>query len=136
MQDQYRFFSSGPDHLAPLSRRKLAAELGLHASTLGRAVAGKAIAAEGALYPLSLFFPSALPGADGRAVSSFTVKLAIRRMVEHEAPDAPLSDAAICTRLHEDGVDITRRCVAKYRGCMRIPPSFKRRRRRAGTAAP
>ncbi|MFC2969931.1 RNA polymerase factor sigma-54 [Acidimangrovimonas pyrenivorans] len=129
VQDQRDFFLHGPDHLTPLSRRRLAGELGLHPSTLGRAVAGKALAIDGLLYPLSLFFPSALHGSDGRDVSSFAVKRAIRRMIGRERPERPLSDAAICDRLHADGVDITRRCVAKYRSCMGIPPSFKRRRR-------
>lgn len=134
-QDQHRFFTDGPEHLVPRSRRQMAEALGLHPSTLGRAVAGKAVAAGGVVYPLSMFFSTALPGGEGRAVSSFAVKLTIRRMIEAEPETAPLSDAAICARLHEDGVDITRRCVAKYRGCMKIPPSFERRRRRVKAAA-
>lgn len=131
VEDQHLFFTRGSEYLAPLSRRTLAEELGLHPSTLGRAVAGKALMAQGALYPLSLFFPSGLPmGRDGK-VSSHAVKIAIRRMVEHEAPARPMSDAAIRARLVADGIDITRRCVAKYRESMRIPSSFERRRRAA-----
>ncbi|WP_102225843.1 RNA polymerase factor sigma-54 [Acidimangrovimonas sediminis] len=127
--DQHLFFTRGPENLAPLSRRKLADELGLHPSTLGRAVAGKVLMSGGALYPLSLFFPSGLPAGRGGRVSSHAVKIAIRRMVEHEPATTPLSDAAIRARLNADGIDITRRCVAKYRESMRIPSSFERRRR-------
>ncbi|GHE01700.1 hypothetical protein U879_16315 [Defluviimonas sp. 20V17] len=129
--DQHLFFSCGPDHLAPLSRRVLAEELSLHPSTLGRAVAGKVLLTGGALYPLSMFFPSGLPMGHGGTVSSHAVKIAIRRMVEHEPAAQPLSDAVIRERLVADGIDITRRCVAKYRESMRIPSSFERRRRAA-----
>lgn len=134
--DQHLFFARGPEHLAPLSRRKLAAELDLHPSTLGRAVAGKVLLAAGALYPLSMFFPSGLPLERGGKVSSHAVKIAIRRMVEHEPRMRPLSDAALRERLVADGIDITRRCVAKYRESMRIPSSFERRRRAARHRGP
>ena len=129
--DQHLFFSRGSEYLAPLSRRKLAEELKLHPSTLGRAVAGKVLLTGGALYPLSMFFPSGLPMGHGGTVSSHAVKITIRRMVEHEPPARPLSDAALRERLVADGIDITRRCVAKYRESMRIPSSFERRRRAA-----
>lgn len=129
--DQHLFFACGPDHLAPLSRRTLAEELNLHPSTLGRAVAGKVLLTGGALYPLSMFFPSGLPMGHGGTVSSHAVKISICRMVEHEPPAQPLSDAVIRERLVADGIDITRRCVAKYRESMRIPSSFERRRRAA-----
>lgn len=132
---QQRFFLLGPDNLAPLSRAGLARELGLHPSTVGRAVAGKALDHDGRLYPLSLFFSPALgadPGAGGveaDAVSARSARLALARIVAAEDPDAPLSDALICAQLRAEGVDITRRTVAKYRGCLAIPSSYERHRR-------
>lgn len=130
---QHRFFALGPDHLAPLSRAALAAELGLHPSTIGRAVAAKALEVGGRIVPLSLFFSNPLPDATGTAsIAAFVVQRRIARMIEAEDADAPLSDAAICAALTASGIDIARRTVAKYRGCMRIQTSFARRRRKAG----
>ncbi len=128
---QHRFFAHGPDHLAPLSRAMLAAELGMHASTVGRAVASKSLEVRGQLYPLSLFFSTPLPADGDGSVAAFVVQRRIARMIEQEPPSAPLSDDAICHALRATGVDIARRTVAKYRGCMRIPSSFARRRRKA-----
>ena len=130
-QVQHRFFALGPDHHVPLSRTRLAAELGLHPSTIGRAVAGKAIELGGQLFALSVFFSTSLPGADNKLVSAFVVQRSIARLIEHEPRSEPLSDEAICQALRATGVDISRRTVAKYRGCMRIPSSFARRRRKA-----
>jgi RNA polymerase sigma-54 factor len=113
-----------------MSRQQLAEALALHPATLGRAVAGKALLADGVLYPLSVFFSSSLPGPDGAEVSSHAVRMAIRRLIDAEPAGRPLSDIRICERLRDDGVDISRRTVAKYRGCMRIPSSSERRRRK------
>lgn len=130
VEAQHRFFALGPEHLVPLSRVALAGKLGLHPSTVGRTVAGKSLDHAGRLYPLSLFFSVALGEGDGaETVSAFAVQQTLARIVAHEDPGAPLSDAAICERLRAEGVDITRRTVAKYRGCMRIPSSYERHRR-------
>lgn len=129
---QHRFFALGPDHLVPLSRADLAADLGLHPSTIGRAVAAKALEVAGQILPLSLFFSNPLPTATGNVgIAAFVVQRRIARMIETENTDAPLSDAAICAVLIASGIDIARRTVAKYRGCMRIQSSFARRRRKA-----
>lgn len=127
-EDQAAFFAHGPLALRPRTRQDLASDLALHPATVSRALAGKALLFEGRLHPLDLFFSSALPGPDGQAVSALAVQASIRRMIDEEPPGAPLSDACICQRLRESGVDISRRTVAKYRGWMRIPTSSKRRR--------
>ncbi|MDE3080055.1 MAG: RNA polymerase factor sigma-54 [Paracoccaceae bacterium] len=128
-EDQAGFFAHGPLALRPKTRQDLASDLALHPATVSRALAGKALLFEGRLHPLGMFFSSALPGPDGEAVSARAVQASIRRMIDEEPPEAPLSDARICQRLRESGVDISRRTVAKYRGWMRIPTSSKRRRR-------
>ncbi len=130
VHEQSRFFALGPDHLAPMSRQEMAAALGVHPSTLGRAVAGKGLLWEGALHPLAGFFSTPLPGPGGAPVSAQAVRLAIRRLIDAEPAGHPLTDAAVCERLRDDGVDISRRTVAKYREWMRIPPSSERRRRK------
>ena len=127
---QQQFFSGGGTTMAPMTRADLAADLELHPSTIGRALAGKALEAPGGVYPFSIFFTRGLAAGPGEGhLSAFTVQQEIRRLIEAEPPGAPLSDDAICITLREAGVDIARRTVAKYRGCMKIPSSFERRRK-------
>lgn len=128
---QHRFFADPPGEIAPLTRAELATTLGLHPSTVGRAIAGKALAFGGAVFPLSHFLSSALGAGDGGQISANAVKSRIRRMIEQETPDAPLSDVEIADALMREGVDIARRTIAKYRGCMKIPSSFERGRLKA-----
>ena len=128
---QEAFFHGGVEALRPLTRAALAAELGLHPATLGRAVAGKGLETGGRIYPLAFFF-SAAGGRveEGEPPAARAVGRRIARMILAESSEAPLSDAGIAARLAEEGVDIARRTVAKYREGMRIPSS--RRRRRTG----
>jgi RNA polymerase sigma-54 factor len=125
---QAPFFAGARDDIRPLSRREVAGALGLHPSTVGRAVASKAIEAGGRVYPLSMFFSAALPGADGRAVSAHAVRHRIAALIGAEPACAPLSDARICAALNAEGVDIARRTVTKYRQWMRLPATTGRRR--------
>ncbi len=129
LHHQHRFFARGEDSLAPLTRRALAETLGLHPSTVTRAIAGKALESPRGLHPLRFFFPSAVgQNGDTDALSSFAVQQQIRRLIGQETADAVLSDARIATLLRESGVDIARRTVAKYRQCLKIPSSFQRRK--------
>lgn len=124
---QHAFFTGGAGDLRPLTRAALAEELGLHVSTVGRALAGKSVASPQGTHPASLFFPAGVGCGDGGAMSAPAVKRHIRQMIAAEPEQAPLSDAAITAELQRMGVDIARRTVAKYRECMTIPPSFRRR---------
>ncbi len=126
---QHRFLALGPDHLQPVSRQAVAAALNLHPSTVGRAISGKALETGGRLYPLSFFFSQPLAKGPDGVVSAFSVQCLIARVVAAERPEAPLSDETICQMLRAEGVDIARRTVAKYRGCLRISSSFRRRRK-------
>lgn len=125
--NQPGFFVAGPVALKPATRAALAADLGLHPSTVGRALSDKIIAVEGRLWPLTIFFSAAIPGASG-VVSARRVQRRIVDMVGAEDPGKPLSDAAIVALLRSEGVDIARRTVAKYREGLRIPSSAARRR--------
>jgi len=125
---QHPVFSGQSTTILPLTRRETAAALGLHPSTIGRAVAAKCIDIEGRLRPLSDFFSSPLPGADGAMVSAHMVRQRIVAMIAAEPPGSPLSDARICADLNAEGVDIARRTVTKYRQWMRLPSSSGRRR--------
>ncbi len=133
---QHRFFVDGSDYLSPLTRRTLAETLDLHPSTIGRAIAGKNLDLNGTLFPMSFFLGSGLKKGASFSVSSYVVQQTIRKMIEQETPNSPLSDDKIVKKLNADGVDIARRTVAKYRRCMNIPSSFVRRQIAAAQQAP
>lgn len=131
VRQQHGFFRDGPDHIAPLTRAVLAKELQLHPSTVGRAIAGKVLSHDGVSIPFSQLLSSSLPGRDGGTVSGRATQRRIARIVAEESGANPLSDDQIAEILRAEGVDISRRTVAKYRGCLNIPSSFKRRRSQA-----
>lgn len=128
LENQPGFFATGPAALAPLTRAALAAALGLHPSTISRAVAGKTIDVDGRLWPLSVFFSAAIPTQD-KEISARQVQARIHALITAEPRDRPLSDEALVRHLNTEGVDIARRTVAKYRQDLRIPSSTVRRRR-------
>lgn len=126
VQNQAGFFAKGIRGLRPASRTELAQAIGLHPSTVSRAVAAKAIDVDGRLWPLSVFFSSALGGAGG-PISSRVVQHRIAQIIAGEPPGRPHSDEAVAGLLRAEGVDIARRTVAKYREGLRIPPTPVRR---------
>lgn len=127
-QVQAPVFAEPKAPILPLSRRQVAAALGLHPSTVGRLIASKSIDLHGHVRPLSDFFSTPLPVGDGRQVSAHAVRQRIAALIADEPPGKPLSDAAICALLRSEGVDIARRTVAKYRQWMRLPAASGRRR--------
>ncbi len=129
---QPAFFTGAVPRLLPLTRFALADELGLHPSTVSRALAGKSLMVAGLVHPLAGFFSRGLPGSEGE-ISAFEIQSRIRSLIASEDATQPLADGDICTHLKDEGVDIARRTVAKYRKCMRIPSSFERRRRNLST---
>lgn len=128
-ETQSAFFLGHHHTIVPASRAEAAAALTMHPTTVGRALAGKALLAGNQVFPLAMFFSRGLPGAEG-AVSPFDVQQRIRAMIAQESSDMPLADDRICAQLQKEGVDIARRTVAKYRKCLRIPSSFGRKRRK------
>jgi len=127
IEHQPGFFHQGPAGLKPGSRSALAAELGLHPSTVSRAVAGKALDIDGRLWPLSVFF-SAGVAANGGEVSSRAVQHRMSQLIALEPDGKPLSDETLVNKLRAEGIDIARRTVAKYRQGLRIPSSSARRK--------
>ncbi|MBZ0130339.1 MAG: RNA polymerase factor sigma-54 [Rhodobacteraceae bacterium] len=126
---QHGFFVHGHDRMRPLTRADLAARIGIHPSTVSRAIANKSLECPHGVFALDFFFTGGLPATDGPgAHSAHAVRMEIRRMIEREPPEAPLSDAQIAADLHDSGVDISRRTVAKYRQCLKVPSSNQRRR--------
>ena len=125
---QQGFFESGPQALKPMTRSDLAVEMTVHPSTITRAVANKALECEFGTFPFAYFFTSSLGAISGDAkLSAQVVRLRIQKLIKGEPPSNPYADDTITTLLRESGVDISRRTVAKYRQCLNIPTSAKRR---------
>ncbi|HSF94741.1 MAG TPA: RNA polymerase factor sigma-54, partial [Thermohalobaculum sp.] len=128
MRHQDRFLTDGVSGLKPLTLAMAAEATGLHESTASRVTANKYIATPRGIFELKFFFTNQV-GAEG--LSAETVRQRIRAMVAAEEPGAVLSDDAIVELLQEDGIDIARRTVAKYRKQLGIGSSAERRRRKA-----
>jgi RNA polymerase sigma-54 factor len=124
---QQDFLTHGVSHMRPLVLRDVAEEVGIHESTVSRAIANKYIATPRGIYPLKKFFTTGLKGRQGQDVASESVKERIREMINNEDPAHPLSDEEIAKTLSRDDVTIARRTVAKYREGMNILPSAKRK---------
>ncbi|MDT3427021.1 RNA polymerase sigma-54 factor [Paenibacillus forsythiae] len=125
---QRDFFEQGVQGLKPLTQKEIAERTGLHESTISRAVGHKYMQTPRGLFELKYFFTSALASADGDAASSESVKLRIKSIIDGEDKRKPLSDQAITELLAKEGLELSRRTVAKYREDMRILSSAKRKR--------
>ncbi len=128
---QEEFFRHGVSHLRPLILRDIAEMVALHESTVSRVTANKFIATPRGIFELKYFFTTAIAGAGGQSHSAEAVRHRIRAMVGAETAEDVLSDDAIVATLREEGVDIARRTVAKYRDALRIPSSVQRKREKA-----
>lgn len=123
---QRAFLEHGRTRLVPLSMIELAEELGLHASTVSRAVAGKHAQTPWGILPLREFFQAG--GGASEDVARDVVREALRAVVESEDARAPLSDDEIAAEMARRGYPTARRTVAKYRDELGIPSSYRRRR--------
>ncbi|GIW40180.1 MAG: RNA polymerase sigma-54 factor [Candidatus Binatia bacterium] len=126
---QKDFLERGVAYLRPMVLKDVAADIGMHESTVSRATANKYMHTPQGIFELKYFFTSSLRSGDGRdEVSAESVKERIREIIAREDPRNPLSDQQIARILAGENVDIARRTVAKYRELMGILPSSKRRR--------
>ena len=121
------FLEKGPLYLKPMLIKDIAAELGVHPSTMSRVVANKDAHTPQGVIELRRFFTVGVESSDGENVSSVHVKEKIKRIIEAEDADKPLSDQKIARLLSRDGIQITRRTVAKYRDQMSIAGSRERK---------
>lgn len=138
VRQQDGFFTHGVQYLRPLNLKTVADAISMHESTVSRVTSNKYIATPRGIFELKFFFTSAIASAqDGEAHSSEAVRHRIKQLIDGETPATVLSDDKIVERLKNDGIDIARRTVAKYREAMRIPSSVQRRRdkRLSGRAA-
>src|SRR5881409_4117843 len=125
---QRDFLEHGPSHLKPMTMREVADAVGLHETTVSRAVSGKYMTTPQGVFEMKYFFTSGYQTATGESLSNTSVKEAILDLVKHENGSAPLSDHEIVEILGERGIPIARRTVAKYRTELNILPSHMRRK--------
>jgi RNA polymerase sigma-54 factor len=125
---QRDFFEHGPSHLKPMTMGEIADAVGVHETTVSRAVSGKYMATPHGIFEMKYFFTSGYQTAAGESMSNTSVKEAVLDLVKHEHGNAPLSDQQIVEILTERGIPIARRTVAKYRTELNILPSHMRRK--------
>jgi RNA polymerase sigma-54 factor len=127
---QTEFLDKGIDCLKPMMIKDVAEEIGVHPSTVSRAVANKFAHTAQGVFELRYFFSEAVNGPKGTDTSLLIVKRKVKKYVEMEDPRAPLTDEKIALLLQEnDGIKVNRRSITKYREDMRIPSTHQRRRR-------
>jgi RNA polymerase sigma-54 factor len=122
---QRAFLDDGPSHIAPLRMNELAEQLGVHTSTVSRAVAGKHVQTPWGIFALRHFFQSAV-GA-GEELARDDLRERVKALFEAEDGAAPLSDDDVVRRLAAQGVQVARRTVTKYRKDLGLPSSYRRR---------
>lgn len=123
---QYGFFQKGLTAMRPLTMRMVAGQLGIHESTVSRAVRGKYMQTPRGVFELKFFFSAELK--EGSGSSAEAAKYQIRQCIDEESPEHPFSDDEMVQILQERGIQLSRRTVAKYREEMKIPNSSQRRR--------
>ena len=124
---QGEFLDKGPDELKPMMIKEVAEEVGVHPSTVSRAVASKYAHTPQGVIELRSFFSEAVNGPEGGGMSLLTLKRLVKKMIDEEDATKPLTDEQIAKKLDENGIHVTRRTVAKYREDMRIPSTHQRR---------
>lgn len=124
---QRAFLEQGVSALEPMTMAQVAGVVGVHETTVSRAIAGKTVATPQGVFELKFFFTTGYRAADGAAVSSTSVKDVIAALIRGEDPDKPLSDQQIVVLLTAQGLAVARRTVAKYREALGFLPSHLRK---------
>jgi len=127
VERQKSFFTHGEIAMKPLVLREIADELGLHESTISRVTTAKYMATPFGTFELKYFFGSSLNTEAGGNASSTAVRALIKQLVSAEDAAKPLSDSQLSQMLEEQGIQVARRTVAKYREALRIAPANLRK---------
>ena len=128
VEHQQAFFDSGnPADIRPLVMADIAKQIGIHETTVSRAVSGKFARWPGGIVEIRKLFTARVSSNNGENLSGANIKGIIRDLIDREDPSAPLSDQEIVRLLSERGIQCARRTVAKYRDQMRILPSSQRK---------
>src|SRR3984957_7983549 len=124
---QQEFLEKGIDQLKPMMIKEVAEEIGVHPSTVSRAGASKYAHTPQGVFELRYFFSESVQGPEGGGTSLLILKRRVKKLIEDEDPGRPLTDEQITRILQSQGIQVTRRTVAKYREDMRIPSTHQRR---------
>ena len=127
VERQKNFFTHGDIAMKPLVLREIADELGLHESTISRVTTAKYMATPQGTFELKHFFGSSLNTEAGGNASSTAVRALLQQLVDAEDPASPLSDSQLSQMLEEQGIQVARRTVAKYRDALKIPSASLRK---------
>ena len=128
---QQEFLDVGIEALRPMMIKEVAEEIGVHPSTVSRAVANKYAHTPQGVIELRFFFSEGANGPEGADTPLVVLKRKVRKLIEEEDPRRPLTDDHLAAMLQSQGIQVTRRTVAKYREDMQIPSTHQRRRREA-----
>ena len=124
---QQDFLEKGIDYLKPMMIKEVAEEIGVHPSTVSRAVASKYAHTPQGVFELRYFFSESVQGPEGGNTSLLILKRRVKKLIEEEDSSRPLTDEQLTRILQSQGIQVTRRTVAKYREDMRIPSTHQRR---------
>jgi RNA polymerase sigma-54 factor len=124
---QQDFLEKGIDQLKPMMIKEVAEEIGVHPSTVSRAVSSKYAHTPQGVFELRYFFSESVNGPQGGNTSLLILKRRVKKLIEEEDPARPLTDEQITRILQSQGIQVTRRTVAKYREDLRIPSTHQRR---------
>ncbi|MEI2559082.1 RNA polymerase factor sigma-54 [Acinetobacter pittii] len=127
VEHQKAFLEIGPEAMKPLVLRDVAEEVELHESTVSRVTTNKYMLTPRGLFELKYFFSSHVGTTAGGEASSTAIRAMIKKLVANENPRKPLSDNVIATLLKDEGIEVARRTVAKYRESLHIPSSSERK---------
>ncbi len=128
VEHQRTFLDYGDEGMKPLVLREIAEELELHESTISRVTTQKYMHTPRGVYEFKYFFSSHVGTSDGGECSATAIRAMIKKLIESEEPRKPMSDNKIASLLVDQGINVARRTVAKYREAMMIPPSNERKR--------
>ena len=124
---QGEFLEHGEQALKPMMIKEVAEEIGVHPSTVSRAVANKYVHTAQGVYELRFFFSEGVNGPEGGDLPLVLLKRKVKKLIEEEDPRKPLTDDHLAAALKAQGINVTRRTVAKYREDMQIPSTHQRR---------
>jgi RNA polymerase sigma-54 factor len=127
IQHQKAFLDKGPEHIEPLKMQQIADQVGVHVTTVSRAVDDKWVQTPRGIFPLKRFFGGGTHTASGEEVAWETIKQKLLEVIDKEDKSNPLSDEDLVNKLHEAGYPVARRTVTKYRKMLNIPSSRQRK---------
>jgi RNA polymerase sigma-54 factor len=126
---QGEFLERGVEFMKPMMIKEVAEEIGVHPSTVSRAVSNKYVHTAQGVFELRFFFSEGVNGPEGSSTPLMLLKRKVKKLIEEEDARKPLTDDQLAHILQTQGIDVTRRTVAKYREDLRIPSTHQRRKR-------